>query len=63
MHITFRKEPYLQVEKPKNPAGFEPRIFSSLGGRDDHFATPPGLNFVLLFIVNCLLWEYITEFI
>jgi hypothetical protein len=25
-------------------AGFEPGIFCSVGGRDDHYATPPGLH-------------------
>jgi hypothetical protein len=30
------------VERPKNLAKFEPGIFCSVGGRDDHYATPPG---------------------
>jgi hypothetical protein len=28
--------------KPYTLAGFEPRIFCSVGGRDDHYDTPPG---------------------
>jgi hypothetical protein len=27
----------------KTLVGFEPWIFCSVGGRDDHYATPPGL--------------------
>jgi hypothetical protein len=23
-------------------SGFEPEVFFSVGGRDDHYATPPG---------------------
>jgi hypothetical protein len=33
------------IKSPKKPytlAGFEPGIFCSEGGRDDHYATPPG---------------------
>jgi hypothetical protein len=28
----------------KNLAGFELGIFCSVGGRDDHYTTPPGLS-------------------
>jgi hypothetical protein len=29
--------------KPYTLAGFKPGIFRSVGGRDDHYATPSGL--------------------
>jgi hypothetical protein len=32
--------------KTLHPAGFEPGIFCSGGGRDNHNATPPGLEHV-----------------
>jgi hypothetical protein len=44
MHIKFWQQ-HCNVEIPKKTltlAGFEPGIFCSLGGRDDHYATPPG---------------------
>jgi hypothetical protein len=31
-------------KKPYTLAGFEPWIFCSGGGRDGHYATPPGQN-------------------
>jgi hypothetical protein len=31
----------INFKKPYTLAGFEPRIFYSVGGRDDHYATPP----------------------
>jgi hypothetical protein len=34
---------YKDLEKPHALAGFEPGIFCSGGGTDDHYATPPGL--------------------
>jgi hypothetical protein len=33
--------------KPYNLAGFELRIFCSVCGRDDHYATPPGLKIII----------------
>jgi hypothetical protein len=33
---------YFKTYKPYTLAGFEPGIFSSGGGRDGHYATPPG---------------------
>jgi hypothetical protein len=33
-------------------AGFEPGIFCSVGGRDDHYATPPGQKNILKSIVK-----------
>jgi hypothetical protein len=47
MHIKLWKQLCNEHMKiPKNLsytlAGFEPWIFCSVGGRDDHYATPPG---------------------
>jgi hypothetical protein len=33
---------YIKPSKPYTLAGFEPGIFSPVGGRDDHYATLPG---------------------
>jgi hypothetical protein len=44
MHIKLLQQ-HCNVKIPKKPytlAGFEPEIFCSVGGRDDHYATPPG---------------------
>jgi hypothetical protein len=44
MNFKFRQQ-HCNVLRPKQPytlAGFEPGIFCSGGGRDDHYATPPG---------------------
>jgi hypothetical protein len=35
-------------QKPYTLAGFEPWIFCSEGGRDDHYATPPGQETIIL---------------
>jgi hypothetical protein len=45
MHIKFWKQHcnLFKTLKPYTLAGFEPGIFCSVGGRDDHYATPPGL--------------------
>jgi hypothetical protein len=39
------------VYKPFTLARFEPGIFCSVGGRDDHYATPPGLECQLLLYI------------
>jgi hypothetical protein len=39
---------YKFLKKPYTLAGFEPGIFCSVGGRDDHYATPPGHPTVFL---------------
>jgi hypothetical protein len=44
MHIKLWQQ-HCNLQIPKNPytiAGFEPGIFCSVDGRDDHNATPPG---------------------
>jgi hypothetical protein len=33
---------YKFLKRPYTLAGFEPGIFCSVGGRDDHYTTPPG---------------------
>jgi hypothetical protein len=35
---------YINPLKPYTLAGFEPGIVCSVGGRDDHYATPPGVR-------------------
>jgi hypothetical protein len=43
----------LQCKNSYNPytlAGFEPGIFCSVGGRDDHYAAPPGHNLVCILL-------------
>jgi hypothetical protein len=35
--------------KPYTLAGFKPGIFCSVGGRDDHYATPPGQSVVFVY--------------
>jgi hypothetical protein len=43
MHIKFWHQlAILKALKPYTLAGFEPKILSSGGGRDDHYATPQG---------------------
>jgi hypothetical protein len=42
---------YKDLILPYTLAGFEPGIFCTVGGRDDHYATPPGL-FCKTFIVE-----------
>jgi hypothetical protein len=39
---------YKFLKKPYTLAGFEQEIFCSVGGRDDHYATPPGRNMCML---------------
>jgi hypothetical protein len=45
MHIKLWQQ-HCTVKIPKDLtytlAGFEPGIFCSVGGRDDHYASPPG---------------------
>jgi hypothetical protein len=44
-------------KKPYPPAGVDPGIFCSGGGRDDHCATPPGLwrlIYIIRQIVSCV---------
>jgi hypothetical protein len=43
MHIKFCQTALQCVnsKKPYTQAGFEPGIICSVGGRDDHYATPP----------------------
>jgi hypothetical protein len=51
MHIKLWQQ-HCNVYIPKKPytlAGFEPGIFCSVGGRDDHYATPPGPAFYTYF--------------
>jgi hypothetical protein len=36
----------INSQKPYTLAGFKPGIFCSVGGRDDHYATPPGGIFI-----------------
>jgi hypothetical protein len=51
IHIKLWQQ-HFNVYNPKTPytlAGFEPGIFCSVGGRDDHYGTPPGPdNFLML---------------
>jgi hypothetical protein len=50
LHIKFWQR-HCNVSRPIKTytlAGFEPGIFCSGGGRDDHYATPPGLNVDIL---------------
>jgi hypothetical protein len=50
MHIKFGPQ-HCNVFKTQNPhilVGFEPGILCSVGGRDDHYATPSGLVFIFL---------------
>jgi hypothetical protein len=35
---------YKFLKKPYTLAGFEPEIICTVGGRDDQYATPPGLR-------------------
>jgi hypothetical protein len=50
MHIKFWKQHcyvYICIVLKQNLTlwrGFESRILGSVGGRDDHYATPPGLK-------------------
>jgi hypothetical protein len=49
---------YKFLKKPYTLAGFEPGIFFSVGGRDDHNTTPPGLQsvtYILHSFINKLL--------
>jgi hypothetical protein len=38
---------WIDSQKSYTQAGFEPGIFCSVGGRDDHYATPPGWRILL----------------
>jgi hypothetical protein len=42
----------IKTNKPYTLGGFEPGIFCSVGGRDDHFATPLGLAKIFLKIIT-----------
>jgi hypothetical protein len=46
---------YKFVKNTFTLAGFEPGIFCSLGGRDDHYTTSPGLGLVFLQIGKLVL--------
>jgi hypothetical protein len=41
-------------QKPYTLAGFEPGIYSSVGGHNDHYATPPE---------HCLLWVVLLKIV
>jgi hypothetical protein len=43
---------YKFLKKPYTLAGFKPGIFCSVGGRDDHYTTPPGLH-ICTYVRSC----------
>jgi hypothetical protein len=51
MHIKYDNSTAIYNSlKPYTLAGFEPGIFCSVGGRDDHYTTAPGLSVHILCI-------------
>jgi hypothetical protein len=45
-----------KFSKPYTPAGLEPGIICSAGGRDDHYTTPLGCHEVIYIVVICYIF-------